>query len=96
MGETTLSLTPKLRPCIVYKETGEQLEALFHTWEQSYHVVAPSVLIGGHAGGQLGGMLGLCELRDGKMIRVSPEKILFLDSPHKNYDFTHAEEESEW
>lgn len=95
MSGIKMTITPQLRPCIIYRsahgEVGEHLEALFHMWEQSYQVIAPSMLTGGHAGGQLGEMFGLCELRDGNMIRVRLEHIQFLDSPHREYDFTHAE-----
>ena len=95
MNGIKMTITPQLRPCIIYRSehgaVGEHLEALFHMWEQSYEVIAPSMLQGGHAGGQVAGMMGLCELRNGKMIRVRPEYIQFLDSSHREYDFTHAE-----
>ena len=99
MNGIKMTITPQLRPCIVYRsahgEVGKHLEALFHMWEQSYEVAAPSMLPGGHKGGQLAGTFGICELSDGHMIRVRPEHIQFLDSSHGEYDFTYSEVEED-
>ena len=62
------------RPCYVNGQ-----KAIFHCWSQESHVVGPSLLVGGHSGGTVAGVMGLVEFEDGGVSKVYPEKIQFAD-----------------
>lgn len=67
----------ELRPCLVHvKETKKK--ALFHLWEQNSQVISP--LVGGHGGGVVSTLFGIVELEDGKVMRVAPHQIQFVDN----------------
>lgn len=55
-------------------------EALFHGWSQEARVIEPSPMIGGHPGGQISVTWGIVEYLDGRVVRVVPEKVSFLDT----------------
>lgn len=63
------------RPCTVDGNKG-----IFHFWGITADVVAPSIMVGGHPGGQLAETYGLVEFADGSVKRVIPTKICFLDT----------------
>ena len=79
MNGIKMTITPQLRPCIILKKKGGRTEALFHTWAQEYAA----------------GIFALCELSNGNMVEVKPERIQFLDSSHGEYDFTYSEVEED-
>lgn len=62
-----------LRPCEVDGE-----KATFHCWEQYSTIVEPSLLKGGHPGGQISQVFGIVEFKDGSIERVPPYKIKFI------------------
>ncbi len=72
----------KTRPCLA-----EGVPAQFHQWENYSDVIAPSIAIGGHPGGQIGGTRALVELENGKIRYCDPLKIQFIDenAPPRNY-----------
>lgn len=53
-------------------------ETIFHCWEQYSQVVKPSVLIGGHGGGQISQVFGIVEFKDGTIRRIQPHEIKFI------------------
>ncbi len=55
-------------------------EALFHKWTEEREIVAPSLMRGGHQGGTIATTLGMVEYLDGRVARVTPERIQFLDT----------------
>lgn len=75
MPEPRLALTyrPELRLCKVGGEFG-----YFHIWEQTFDVIPPSPMRGGHQGGTIGQMYALVEFPDG-VKRVQPYDVKFVD-----------------
>ena len=64
------------------------IPALFHCWIPVSEIVAPSLMVGGHGGGVVSGVLALLELEDGSMVRVAPGDIVFADGGNfGRYDF---------
>lgn len=84
--DSTITIQRELRPCIVDGKKG-----LFHTWEHCGEVVPPSPMVGGHAGGQLSCVFGLVEFESGKVERVEPHEILFVDNKFAEYAFPDPE-----
>lgn len=74
-GFGSLKITVSLRPCITNLGNG-----LFHRWVDRAEVATPSVLRGGHNGGQLWEVFGLVELEDGTVVEVLPNNIKFVDN----------------
>ena len=66
------------RPCLVYDH-----KALFHKWEDSACIVPPALSRGGHNGGTLRRTLAIVEFETGKVERVMPEEVRFLDTRNK-------------
>ena len=65
---------PERRPCYVKGE-----KAIFHQWINRAQIAAPSMMIGGHTGGQLWDVFGLVEMEDGSMKEVYPTDVVFAD-----------------
>ena len=65
---------PERRPCYVDDRKG-----VFHQWINRAEVVAPSMMVGGHPGGQLWEVFGLVEFEDGHMEEVYPMEVQFAD-----------------
>ncbi|MFV0412943.1 MAG: hypothetical protein ACK5L3_06670 [Oscillospiraceae bacterium] len=61
-----------LRPCEVNGRP-----ARFHCWSTRARVVAPSMLRGGHQGGQLSETFAIIEYEDGEVSEEYPYKIRF-------------------
>lgn len=78
--KTITLATTCYRPCIV-----EGMQALFHRWEDVSKIVAPSLLKGGHPGGELRGTFAIVEMEDGSVRRVQPQDLRFTDNA-KLYD----------
>lgn len=68
------------RPCITHMRGTGPVPALFHGWNHVAEVAAPSLLTGGHAGGQLCNTFALVEYEDGRVAQVPVNRIIFLDS----------------
>lgn len=72
----TITITnSEYRPCIV----GDR-KALFHRWVEKSKVVPPSMMVGGHPGGTVSGVVAIVEFEDGTVEEMYPYKIKFLDS----------------
>lgn len=68
------------RPCIVTSRNHEPRRALWHYWCQEADVVGASPLVGGHAAGQVSGVMALVEYETGDVDKVPPHRVRFLDS----------------
>lgn len=79
-----IEIKPRLRPCLVAGQGGTS-RALFHCWSNKAYVVPPSLLKGGHTGGQVWTTYGIVEMEDGSVFEVLPSSIEFLDPPHEEY-----------
>lgn len=81
-------LCAEYRPCFV-----EGKKALFHRWTEKKEIAAPSLMRGGHSGGQLQQAFGIVEYEDGSVAEVYPHKIKFVPGKMNQYSF--PEERSE-
>lgn len=82
----------ELRSCVVRMKVGksrsgritgqeiEERKALFHGWSTIAQLVDASPMIGGHPGGTISDTFAIVEYMDGKVERVRPEQIQFLDT----------------
>lgn len=61
--------------------------ALFHMWEECAEVIAPSPMVGGHKGGEFKYVMGIIETEDGRVVKVHPNTITFVDQKTKEYCF---------
>lgn len=80
--------TSEYRPCTVMH--GDHLvKALFHRWIAISEIVSPSLLRGGHSGGVIADTFGIVEYENGRVDKVHPESITFLDAGGKfsEYDW---------
>lgn len=77
-GEFTI--TNERRECVVNGKVG-----YFCCWEQYAEVVEPSLMMGGHPGGQLAGVYAIVEFAEG-VRRVSIADIQFTDEIHKSLE----------
>lgn len=80
----------EFRPCLV-----DGRKAMWHRWTIREEVVGPSILNGGHGGGQLSATFALVEFEDGTVAEVYPDKVRFLDSAKvfEEYDFSQQSKE---
>lgn len=62
-----------LRPCLVNGE-----KAYFHRWSEHSYIVPPSLLKGGHSGGQVQNTVGIFEKEDGTVIEAYPTDVQFI------------------
>lgn len=67
------------RPCIA-RQDGTPKKALFHRFTNVAEVVAPSIMTGGHPGGQLANTYALLEFEDGRLSMEPVNRIIMLDS----------------
>ena len=68
-----------MRDCLVLVDKAvEPTPAKFHLWSQEMYVIAPSVMVGGHSGGQMSEVYGLVEFPDGTCHLVRPTQIRFI------------------
>ena len=74
--------TAEYRPCYV-----DGKKALFHRWEDRAEVVEPSIMVGGHPGGQLKWTCAIVEYEDGTIETVYPTKVRFIPGKMDEYDF---------
>lgn len=73
--ETRTLSTADYRPCII-----DNKKALFHRWEEVSEIVYPSLMKGGHPGGEMKGTLAIVEMEDGSVRRVAPDAVRFTDN----------------
>lgn len=83
----------RLRPCYVTTISGSSEKALFHCWSQESELYAPSVRKGGHNGGTVSGMMAICELENGVVVRVLPRNIRFVPGEFNAYIWNDEGEE---
>lgn len=68
-----------LRPVMVAMNNKEH-KGLFHKFYTKYDVIPASLMVGGHAGGQITIEMALVELNDGTIISTHTSNIRFIDS----------------
>ena len=81
--------TAEYRPCHVNGK-----KALFHRWGERAQVIGPSLLRGGHPGGQLHDIFAVVEYEDGKVQEVTPESVCFVPGLMYNYCFGEGHNET--
>lgn len=74
-----ISKKNRLRLCKVTKRESQE-KAIFHKWVEERQLQNASPMIGGHPGGEIASTLGIVEYKDGKVEKVFPEQIRFLDT----------------
>lgn len=74
MAQSAFIVSPERRPCWV-----DGKKAMFHQWINRAQIAPPSMMVGGHSGGQLWDVFGLVEMEDGQMKEVYPSKVIFAD-----------------
>lgn len=73
-----ITVRAERRPCRVDGEKG-----MFHRWIDRAQIAPPSMMVGGHGGGQLWEVFGLIELENGHVIEAKPSHIVFADTEVK-------------
>lgn len=66
------------RKCIIKTKEGEE-KGIFHKWMEEADVIAPSLMVGGHPGGQVARTLGIVEKENGEIMLVYPTIVRFVD-----------------
>jgi hypothetical protein len=92
--QSVFEIKAQLRPCLVHVPTQQgYVPALWHCWAHEAEVIAPSLMRGGHAGGQLASVLALVEFQDGTVEKVRTERVKFLGTSEKfnEYDWSITE-----
>lgn len=75
-----------LRPCYVMRnETKEK--ALFHNWAYFSDVIPPSLMVGGHNGGNVSRTAAIVEFEDGTVTLIYPTNIKFVEGIFKEYSW---------
>ncbi len=69
----------EVRSCVVNNKS-----CLFHKWSDVSYVVAPSMLIGGHNGGQFKHTIAIIEHEDGTIHECKPTEVKFIDRKRYN------------
>lgn len=82
----TFDLKNEYRTCIV-----DEKKALFHKWTTQKNVIEPSLMIGGHPGGEIQFTFAIVEFEDGTIHEVAPHHIRFIDHKHREYSFFEVE-----
>lgn len=67
------------RPCLLHDGGGFHA-ALCHGFYNAAEVVPPSLMRGGHSGGQLATVHVLVELETGQLIQTEPSRVIMMDS----------------
>ena len=58
---------------------------LFHCFEKRSSVIPPSIMRGGHPGGEISRLFALIEDAEGHIFRVDPTEIVFTDDEFDNH-----------
>lgn len=85
MNFPTIAFNPPMRPCMVGGTEDLEERAFFHGWATRAYIIEPSLLKGGHTGGQVCNCYGIVELENGQVCEVPPGNIRFLNPPHGEY-----------
>lgn len=67
-------------------------KALFHGWSHNSYIVAPSLMVGGHNGGNVSYTTAIVEMENGEVMEVKPNEIVFTGSPERKYDVAEERE----
>lgn len=82
MALWSIEVKGALRPCMV-----KDRKALFHGWSDRAEVIPPSLMRGGHPGGQLYHTVALVEYDDGSVHEAYPSEVRFLDTTAQMEEF---------
>ena len=83
-----VNIKRELRPCLITSPNGERQEkGLFHCWNQYSKPIPPSIVRGGHDGGQVSQIYGIVEFESGRVANVELYMITFLDHPFDEYSW---------
>jgi hypothetical protein len=74
---------------------GESRPAFCHHFSTVAYVLAPSILKGGHPGGQISEPCAIVEYKDGTVHTVPPSAVRFLDTEHLMQQYVWDEQEGE-
>lgn len=85
----SMPMMNELRPCFIGDKKG-----LFHGWFYSAEVVAPSLMVGGHNGGQLATTRGMVEMPTGEIVLAFPTDIRFVGSERLMREYCYEEEKA--
>lgn len=88
---------PERRICMVdtyEREEGKKIErrAFFHLFTTNAYPVEPSLLKGGHPGGQVSKPVAIVEYEDGTVESVLPSRVRFLDTEGLMEQYAFGEE----
>ena len=75
----------ELRPCFVRTKDKVIENCLFHRWVDKSEIVSPSVMVGGHKGGELRWCVALYEDAEGNVYECLPSDITFIDKEAFDY-----------
>lgn len=87
MANCNLYSTQQGIPCMARRQ-----KAIFIMWVNISYIVEPSLMIGGHNGGQVSGVKGLVRLSDGQVGLFSIGDIIFPPDAFEDYDWAWADE----
>lgn len=73
--ENAIRVYKELRPCMA-----DGKRAMFHKWVTVREIVPPSIMKGGHLGGEVQDDFALVEYVDGTVAKVDVGSVRFLDS----------------
>lgn len=76
---TELSISMERRPCLV-----DDRKHMFHGWHHEYFVIEPSIMVGGHPGGQMSRLWAIVEDEHGACLLVEPYRVRFID--HSDFE----------
>jgi hypothetical protein len=71
---THFNISMERRPCLVNGR-----KAMFHGWHHEYFVIEPSIMVGGHPGGQMSKLWAIVEDENGTCGLFEPHCIRFID-----------------
>lgn len=63
---------------VVAEVGGESVRGYFHGWRHYSQIVEPSIMRGGHGGGQISETYAIVEAEDGKVFCCLPGKLRFI------------------
>ena len=67
------------RPCVYNGKNGPE-KCLFHMFSTESYIVPPSLMVGGHCGGQVSEVVAILEFEDGSVKKVGTDEFKFDDT----------------